>query len=46
MYVYIYVCVCIYVFIDIYTHKKSFIKFAVQYLLTFYSSLSYYNSIC
>ena len=46
MYIYIYICVCMYVCIDIYTHKKFFIRFVVQYLLTFHSSLPYYNSIC
>ena len=40
------VCVCVHVCVDIYTHKFFFIWFAVQYLLTFYSSLPYYNSIC
>ena len=40
------VCMCLYVCIDIYTHKKNFIRFAVQYLLTFHSSLPNYNSIC
>ena len=52
IYVYVYVCICVYVYIcvyiciDIYTHTNVFIKFAVQYLLTFHSSLPYYNSIC
>ena len=46
MYIYIYICVCMYVCIDIYTHTKFFIRFVVQYLLTFHSSLPYYNSIC
>ena len=40
------VCVCMYVCIDIYTQKKKIIRFAVQYLLTFHSSLPNYNSIC
>ena len=44
MYVYVYICV--YVCIDIYTHTKFFVRFAVQYLLTFHSSLPYYNWIC
>ena len=54
VYVYVYVCIyvcvciymCVYVCIDIYTHTKFFVRFAVQYLLTFHSSLPYYNSIC
>ena len=46
IYVYIYLCVCMYVCIDIYTHTKFFIRFVVQYLLTFHSALPYYNSIC
>ena len=36
-YVSLYICVCVYVYVCI---------FAVQYLLTFHSSLPYYNSIC
>ena len=46
MYMCMYVYICVNVCIDINTHKKFFIKFAVQYLLTFHSSLLYYNSIC
>ena len=54
IYVYVYICICVYVYIyicvyvciDINTQKKLFIKFAVQYLLTFHSSLPYFNSIC
>ena len=38
MYMYIYVCVCMYRYI---IHTKFFIRFAVQYLLTFHSSLPY-----
>ena len=48
MYICICICIymCVYVCIDIYTHAKMFIRFAVQYLLAFHSSLLYYNSIC
>ena len=46
IYVYVYICVCMFVCIDTSTHTKFFIRFAVQYLLTFHSSLPYYNSIC
>ena len=46
VYVYMYIYICVYVCIDINTQKKLFIKFAVQYLLTFHSSLPYFNSIC
>ena len=46
VYMYIYVCVCVYVCIGIYTYTKFFIRFAVQYLLTFHSTLPYYNSVC
>ena len=46
LYMYVYVYICVYVCIDIYTHTKFFVRFAVQYLLTFHSSLPYYNSIC
>ena len=46
VYVYMYIYKCVYVCIDINTQKKLFIKFAVQYLLTFHSSLPYFNSIC
>ena len=46
MYIYVCVCMCACVCIDIYAHTKFFIRFAVQYLLTFHSSLLYYNSIC
>ena len=46
IYVYICVCVCVYVCIGIYTYTKFFIRFAVQYLLTFHSTLPYYNSVC
>ena len=45
VYMYVYVYMCVYVCIDIYTHTKIFIRFAVQYLLTFHSSLHDYNSI-
>ena len=40
--IYVYVCMDIY---NIYIHTKFFIRFDVQYLLTFHSSLLYYNSI-
>ena len=43
VYMYVYVYMCVYVYI--YTHTKCFIRFAVQYLLTFHSSLSDYRSI-
>ena len=46
LYMYVYVYICVYVCIDIYTHTKFFVRFAVQYLLTFHSSLPYYNWIC
>ena len=46
IYVYICVCVCVYVCIGIYTYTKFFVRFAVQYLLTFHSTLPYYNSVC
>ena len=49
IYVYVYIFMCAYVCIDIYTHTKFFIRFAVMYgtyLLTFHSSLPNYNSIC
>ena len=46
MCMYIYIYMCVYVCIDIYTHTKFFIRFAVQYLLTFHSYLPYYNSFC
>ena len=39
--IYVYVCMDIYIYI----HVKFFIRFDVQYLLTFHSSLLYYNSI-
>ena len=41
----VYICVCVYEYIYIYIHVKFFIRFDVQYLLTFHSSLLYYNSI-
>ena len=41
----VYICVCVYGYIYIYIHVKFFIRFDVQYLLTFHSSLLYYNSI-
>ena len=37
-----YVCICVYVYI----YTELFIRFAVLYLLTFYSSLLYTNLIC
>ena len=46
LYMYVYVYICVHVCIDIYTHTKFFVRFAVQYLLTFHSSLPYYNWIC
>ena len=48
IYIYVYMyCICsIYVYIYIYIYTYFFIRFAVQYLLTFHSSLLYYNSIC
>ena len=46
MFVYMCVYVYVYVWIDIYTHTNFIIRLTVQYLLTFHSSLPYYNSIC
>ena len=41
MYMYVYTCECIY------EHEELFIRFAaVQFLLTFHSSLLYNNLIC
>ena len=41
----VYMCMCVWIYIYIYIHVKFFIRFDVQYLLTFHSSLLYYNSI-
>ena len=40
LYICVYMCVCIYIYTEL------FIRFAVLYLLTFYSSLLYTNLIC
>ena len=42
LYICVYMCVCIYIYI----YTELFIRFAVLYLLTFYSSLLYTNLIC
>ena len=49
IYIYIYVHIvhmCVYVCMYIYIYTELFIRFAVLYLLTFYSSLLYTNLIC